>query len=232
MMGGSVANFVLVHGAWGGAWVWDETAEAIRAAGHRVHALDLTGLGARGHLGGLGVNLTTHITDVTETLTAHRLSEVILVGHSYGGMVITGAADRAAERVAALVYLDAFLPRDGDSLLSLGTEHSRAWILASAQRGGGFVERLPRTDSFASEARYRAQSLGCFAEGIRLSGAYQGIRRRSYIRAIGYDPSPFAAPHAACVADPGWRTATIGTGHTTMLEDPIGTARLLLEAGG
>ena len=222
--------FVLVHGAWGGAWVWDATAEILRAAGHRVHAVDLTGLGARGHLGGLGVNLTTHISDVTATLVAHQLSEVVLVGHSYGGMVITGAADREADRIAALVYLDAFLPRDGDSLFSLGTEHSRAWTLASAQRSGGFVERLPRTDSLPDETRYRMQPLACFVEGIRLSGAHQNISRRTYIRAIGYDPSPFAAPHAACVADAGWRTATIATGHSTMLEDPAGTARLLQHA--
>lgn len=226
-----MATYVLVHGAWGGAWIWDSVVAGLRGAGQAVFAPDLTGLGARGHLAGQHVNLSTHISDVCETILAHRLSDVILVGHSYGGMVITGAADRLADRLAALVYLDAFLPKDGDSILTLGSEHSRAWTLDSARRTGGFVERLPRTgDPFADEPRYRAQSLACFVEGVRLTGAHESVRRRTYIRAMRYDPSPFAAPHAACVADPRWQTATINTSHNTMLEDPEGTVRLLLEA--
>jgi hypothetical protein len=160
--------YLLVHGAWGGAWIWESVVDELRSAGHRL---------------------------------------------------------------AALVYLDAFLPKDGDSVLSLGSEHSRAWTLSSAQRTGGFVERLPRTgDPFAEETRYRPQSLGCFVEGIRLSGAHENVGRRTYIRASLYDPSPFAAPYVACAANPAWRTATIATSHNTMLEDPVGTARLLMQA--
>jgi len=110
-----MATFVLVHGAGHGGWCWGRVAPRLRAAGHEVHTPTLTGVGERAHLLSPEVDLETHIADVMGLLVYDDLSEIILVGHSYGGVVVTGVADRAPERIAQLVYLDAIIPGDGDA---------------------------------------------------------------------------------------------------------------------
>lgn len=110
-----MATFVLVPGANHGGWCFDQLAAQLRGLGHRVHALTLTGIGDCAHLLHAGVNLETHIQDVLNTLAAELIDDAILVGHSYGGMVIIGVADRGPERVDSLVYLDAFVPENSDS---------------------------------------------------------------------------------------------------------------------
>ncbi len=114
-----MATYVLVHGACHGGWCWRRVAELLRAAGHEVFAPTLTGLGDRAHLAHRGIDLDTHIQDVAAVLTYEELREVVLVGHSYAGLVITGVAERAANRLAQLVYLDAAVPRDGEAGLDL-----------------------------------------------------------------------------------------------------------------
>jgi pimeloyl-ACP methyl ester carboxylesterase len=106
-----MATFVLVHGSWAGSVVWRQLAQRLRKAGHEVYAPTLTGIGARKHLLSREVNLDTHIQDVVGVIDDEDLSDIILVGHSYGGMVISGVADRVPETVASLVYLDAFVRR-------------------------------------------------------------------------------------------------------------------------
>ena len=224
-----MASFLLVHGAWGGAWCWDPVIPHLTRAGHSVLAPDLTGLGARAHLRALSINLSTHIQDILSVIDQHRIDRCILVGHSYGGMVVTGVAAQAAARIADIVYLDAFLPQNGNALWDLAGAKMQDWLINSARAGHGFAARPPRDyDPFRDEPRFVTQPLACFVEPLALSGAEQGIARKRYIRATKYDPSPFAAPHAACQADPAWETAEIATGHNTMLEDPAGTAALLL----
>ena len=110
-----MAIFVLVHGAFGGSWTWREVIKPLWAAGHEVYAVSLTGLGERAHLAHPEINLSTHIQDVMREITCSDLKEVILVGHSYGGLVITGVADRIPEHISQLVYLDALVPEDGQS---------------------------------------------------------------------------------------------------------------------
>lgn len=112
-----MATFVLVHGAGHGGWCHGPLARRLRRAGHEVYAPTLTGLGERAHLLSADITLDTHIADVAALIRCEDLSDVILCGHSYGGMVITGVADRMAGRIARLVYLDATLPRDGECLL-------------------------------------------------------------------------------------------------------------------
>lgn len=114
-----MANFVLVHGGGHGGWCFRFVAERLRAAGHLVHAPSLTGLGERSHLLSPGIELDTHITDIVQLLSFEDLEQVILVGHSYGGMVITGVADRAPGRIANIVYLDAANPENGQSLVDV-----------------------------------------------------------------------------------------------------------------
>jgi pimeloyl-ACP methyl ester carboxylesterase len=111
-------TYVLVHGAWGGGWAFRTVDSMLTAAGHRVYRPTLTGLGERVHLGTPEVGLSTHITDIVNVLLFENLHDVVLVGHSYGGIVITGVADRVPERIRHLVYVDALVPEDGQSLLT------------------------------------------------------------------------------------------------------------------
>src|SRR3954453_8572143 len=130
--------FVLVHGAWGGGWVWKKVIQLLRAAGHDVHATTATGLGDRVHLAGPAVDLDTHITDVANVLAFEDLTDLTLVGWSYGGMIITGVAERVPERLAQLVYLDGNVPADGESSYDteLYSEEARAADLAAAEVAG------------------------------------------------------------------------------------------------
>ena len=118
-------TYVLVHGAWGGGWDWRPVSDILTSRGHQVFRVTLTGLGERAHLASPDIGLETHITDVVNTILYENLRDVTLVGHSYGGMVITGVADRIPDRVAHLAYLDAFVPEDGESVTTLGTPGAR-----------------------------------------------------------------------------------------------------------
>jgi len=121
-----MTTVVLVHGGWGGGYAWQHVARRLRAAGHEVYTPTLTGLGERVHLATPQVDLGTHIADVVNLLEAEDLSAVALAGHSYGGMVITGVAQCVPQRLDELIYLDAFVPRDGDALLDLLAPQARA----------------------------------------------------------------------------------------------------------
>jgi pimeloyl-ACP methyl ester carboxylesterase len=119
-----MVTFVLVHGSWHGGWCWRKVIPLFRAAGHAVYTPTLTGLGARAHLLTGGVDLTTHIQDIVSLLFYEDLAEVVLVGHSYAGVVISGVAARTPERLASLIYLDAYLPMEGRSLFDACPQRS------------------------------------------------------------------------------------------------------------
>ena len=138
-----MATFVLVHPAWHGGWCWRKVTPLVRAQGHEVHAPTLTGLGERAHLADPDISLATHIEDVVNVLEFEDLRRVILVGNSSGGMVITGVADRVPERLAQVVYLDAFVPEDGQSLVDLlSADHRQAMEALVKAEGQGWM--LPR----------------------------------------------------------------------------------------
>src|SRR5437588_957410 len=132
-----MATFVLVHGAWHGGWCWQKVIPFLEeAAGHEVYASTLTGLAERASELSPDIGLDTHIQDVVGLLQEKNLHGVILVGHSYGGMVITGVVDQVPERIAHLVYLDTFVPRDGESMVSIS--RIVVWILRKQTRGDGW----------------------------------------------------------------------------------------------
>lgn len=112
-------TIVIVHGAWGGSWAWGKVETLLREKGFNVHRVQLTGLGERVHLARPDIGLNTHIDDVVNTILYEDLHDIILMGHSYGGMVITGVADRVPDRIHRLVYVDALLPNDGESVSSI-----------------------------------------------------------------------------------------------------------------
>lgn len=133
-----MATFVVAHGAWSAGWGWKKMRTRMAERGHDFITPTLTGLGERAHLAHRDVDLELHIADILAVLEFENLTDVILIGHSYGGMVATGVADRARERVSALIYVDAHVPRDGDSISSLTPERFEEMKKLADEKGEGW----------------------------------------------------------------------------------------------
>ncbi|MEU1397086.1 alpha/beta fold hydrolase [Micromonospora zamorensis] len=207
-----------------GGWCFEDLTRRLRDLGHSVHPLTLTGLSERRHLLQGTVNLDTHIQDVVAALDVEDLRDTVLVGHSYGGMVITGAADRAPDRVDSLVYLDAVVPTDGDSCWSLVSEQERRWYLDVDETG--YASRpLPFFD-----ARATSHPIASLLQPLRLTGDLGHLRRRDYVYAAGWaDQSPFTATYERLSVDPGWTTHALPGGHNLMRDTPDELAKILLD---
>ena len=135
------ATFLVCHGAWSAGWAWKKMHPLMAAAGHRLVTPTYTGLGERAHLANPSIDLETHIEDILNVIKYEDLRDIVLVGHSYGGMVATGVADRARDRVTQLIYIDAFVPADGQSLLDLNeAERPRMQELSKFRRLAGAAE--------------------------------------------------------------------------------------------
>ena len=230
-------TFVLVHGAWHGGWCWQRVAERLRRGGNVVFTPTLTGLGERSHLMGAGINLSTHIADVANVFKWEQLSDAVLCGHSYGGMVIAGVAEQMAPAIRAIVFLDAFVPKNGDSAQELTGPAVRELAQAAARRGEiGIPARS--AEAFGVNAADRAwvdrlcvpQPIDAFTEKIALTGAVGRIARKSYIRAASYANPGFDKALAAARSDPSWRTYEVPCGHDVMVDMPERLSEILLEA--
>src|SRR3954451_24537840 len=221
-----MATFVLVHGAWHGGWCWKKVTPLLRAAGHEVYTPTLTGLGERVHLVTPEVNLSTHIDDVVNVLSYESLHQVVLVGHSYGGMVIARVADRVADRLAHLVYLDASIPDDGQSLEDLNSPERRARV-AEVVRTQGEGWRLPfNAESLVNweitdeeDARWLRERLvphpyATFTEPVRLSTGRGRLLPRTFILCTHRSSPSRSAERAQ--QEPGWRYRELATGHDAM----------------
>lgn len=142
-------TYVLVHGAYGGGWIWRDVAEGLRKQGHKVYTPTQTGLGERAHLISRQITVNTHIEDVANLIETEELNDIILVGHSYGGMAVTGVADRMPERIRHIVYLDALIPENGEtafSILPAGAEAARK--KTAVEQGGGVALPVPGPEGF------------------------------------------------------------------------------------
>lgn len=234
-----MARFVLVHGAFHGGWCWREVTARLRAAGHEVFAPTLTGLGARAHLASPAIALSTHVEDVARLILWEDLQDVVLVGHSYGGMVITGVADRLADRLAALVYLDALVPRDGESALDLQPPERRAAILEEVAANGGWLwpprtaafygVRDPQTQAWV-DGRCTPQPFGTLFERLRLAGEPgAGVARRLYVLCTDPPLAYMRRFYERAAATPGWRAIELATGHDAMVTAPEALGRILLD---
>lgn len=244
-------DFVLVHGAWHGGWCWRDVRPMLEAHGHRVFTPTLTGLGERAHLRDPVPGLAMHIADVLGLITAEELRDIVLVGHSYGGMVVTGVADAVNDRIRRIVYLDAAVPADGQSMITQSpgiTPDQAAQTLASL-RGltpdGVWMSALPPQafgipgENTAAidwvQRRLTPHPLPTWTDPITLrNDPSQGPPRTYFLcnRPI-LQQSSFAAHHARIVAGQagaGWTTRTLATGHDAMVTAPSQTARLLREA--
>ena len=233
-----MTTFVLVHGAWSGAHGFRHVRKLLQDAGHTVFTPSLTGLGERVHLASPLVNLSTHVRDVVNHVLFEDLHEIALVGFSYGGFVVTGALEHIAERVAHLVFLDAFVPANGESLSShLGRpdrpaiEIGEEWLVAPAVREfddpaeGEWVKR-----------RRTPHPRGCFMEPVYLAQPLEAFPfTRSYIKAtvaVADEPGAAAFWRAARYAEasPAWRYFEIATNHMLSSNRPAETAELLMKA--
>jgi pimeloyl-ACP methyl ester carboxylesterase len=223
-----MATFVLAHGAWHGSWCWARVRRALIAQGHQVFTPTLTGVGERSHLLARDVDLQVHVDDIVNLIRWEELDEVILCGHSYGGCVISGAADAVPDRIAALVYLDAFLLEEGECLHDLlPAEHRELQLSLADQYGDGWrVPPIP-AEVFNVNARDRdwadrqctPQPLATFQQKLRLSGGAPGIARTHFIFASGWEGTPFTGSYQRAKAR-GWTTSEIACGHDVMLDEP------------
>ena len=223
-----MSRFVVVHGGFGGGWEWRNVALLLQASGHEVTRPTLTGLGERSHRATPALDLETHIDDVVQHLQFDGLRDVVLCGHSYGGMVVTGVADRVPERIARIVYIDAFVPRDGESLFDLAGPE-----LAASLRDAAVDGLVPPPAGNPSGypawylARGRPHPLACFEQPIGLTGRGSAIPR-SYIKCSQSD-----IPVDMCVArarEAGWDVTEIDTHHDAQVADPETLARMLAAA--
>ncbi|AUY51424.1 alpha/beta hydrolase [Streptomyces sp. CB01881] len=224
-----MATFVLIPGMLHGAWWYRPLTDGLRAAGHEVYPLTLTGVSERGHLNNAAVNLETHIRDVLGTLEAEQLTDVVLVGHSYGGMVASGVADRAPERIGALVYADAFVPRDGESAYQIVNEVWKQRYLAGAAAGDGstVVGLSPFLDPRAT-----VHPLASLFQPVTLTGAADAVTRRTYIHAERFPDTPFLETVARVRNDPAWTVHTLPVGHDLVREAPDEFLKITLAAAG
>lgn len=241
-----MATLVIVHGAMAGGWQWQRVRPLLRAAGHEVYTPTLTGLGERVHLAHPDIDLETHIQDVVNVLEYEDLHAVTLVGHSYSGMVITGVADRAADRLAQLVYVEALVPADGQSQLDLaGPERAEAARARARATGDGW--RLPpdhipadspylglKTD--ADVQFYASRRVGhpfkTMEQPVRLANPAARSLPRTYIDCTASEPfrsGLYRRFLEQAQTTPGWRYRQIASGHLPNITAPRELAELLIE---
>ena len=226
-----MATFVLVHGAWHGSWCWQRVRSALRKIGHEVFTPTLTGIGERSHLLAQNVDLHTHTLDVLNLIQWEELDEIVLCGHSYGGMVVAGVADRIPQRIRALVFLDAFVPEHGQCVVDFAPipddQISEGWKCRpiSAEIFG-----VNQADRAWVDRQCTVQSLACFKQPAQMTGGLGRINRVAYAYASGWagEQSPFRPFYDKAKAR-GWTTSKIDCGHDVMLDRPEAVTALLLE---
>jgi len=232
-----MATFVLVHGAWHGGWCWKRVRKSLQSEGHDVFTPTLTGVADRSHLASPRVDLKTHVADVVNLIRWEELDDVVLCGHSYAGCVITGVADQLPERMRALVYLDAFVLEDGQSLHdTVPPPVAAAQVDGANASGDGW--RVPpisaahfnvnEADRAWVDSQCTPQSLATFQQRLALRSRIPP-EKVTHVLATNYAQTPFAPFHALAKAK-GWQTLTIDCGHDVMLDRPADLVRILLDA--
>lgn len=228
-----MATILLAHGAWSAAWAWKKMRPLMAASGHVFLTPTYTGLGVHADLASPAVNLDTHIEDLLRVLHYEDVRDVLLLGHSYGGMVATGVADRARDRIARLIYLDAFVPKNGQSLFDLVPAEQSARQRLSAVNGDGWrVTPNPSPDDTSPEdlawiaSRRVPQPLKCFDQPLTLTDGDLTLPR-SFIRAMRNTHGPFGKFADRAQAEPGWGYYEIDASHSPNITAPDALMALL-----
>jgi pimeloyl-ACP methyl ester carboxylesterase len=228
-------TFVLVHGAWHGGWCWRRVSDTLEQKGHKVFSPTMTGLGERSHLLSKDVNLTTHIADISNTIEWESLSDIILVAHSYGGIIASGVAERLHARISSIIFLDAFLPQNGETLLE---KSSPAFVSAinHAIANGDIAIKAPPAAAFGVtqddrawvDSRTTPQPVGTYTEKAIYAGGREKIPKRVYIRAKQYKSTTFDSNLAELKANGTWQTHEMDCGHDVMVIAPKELTEILL----
>jgi pimeloyl-ACP methyl ester carboxylesterase len=230
-----MATFLVCHGAWSAGWAWKKVRPLLQAAGHDIYTPTYTGLGERAHLASPIVDLDWHIGDVLAVLHYEDLRDVILVAHSYGGMVATGVADRAGDRVGRLIYLDAYIPSNGQCQFDLLPPQLRVAQRTAAQsQGDGWLIPAPPPPADTSPAdvawineRRRWQPIRTFTQSLVLENANAALPR-SYIYCTRVTPEDRLGPFARrAKLEPGWKYFEIDASHSPHITAPDALVRLL-----
>jgi pimeloyl-ACP methyl ester carboxylesterase len=234
-----MTTFLLVHGTWGGGWQWRQVAEHLRAKGHQVFAPTLTGLGEREHLVSRETNLDTHVQDVAAVISCEKLNDVVLVGTSYAGLVISGVADRLPHRVAALIYLNAALPSNDKCMLDTVSLERRSAVqnLAEAEGDGyrvpsslvldtGIEDEGERQDFLSRMSPHPLPSL---LQPIHLTGRYNEVPRKAYVLATKKISHRFKEYYDWAKRQADWTAHEIASYHYPMITTPNITFELLIE---
>ena len=214
-----MATFILIPGGWQGGWAFEKVANLLIAHGHRAQSLTLAGLG---DAPAPSANLALHISEAVRAIQAHR-DEVVLVGHSYGGMVVSGAADVEPTNIRSLVYCDAYVPESGDSVWSLTSSRFRDAFIAGVAADGRNCVPPPGLDP-----RCRPHPIGTFLQAIPLSGRWRNVSRKTFVGAHGWDGSPFLDLYQRLSADPEWITFAFDCGHNIPRLRPDALVEILL----
>jgi len=233
---GGAKTFVLVHGAWHGGWCWRRVADRLEKQGHKVYAPTMTGLGERSHLLDGKINLATHVTDIVNVIKWEGLKDVVLIGHSYGGMIISGVAEQVPDAIGSIVFLDAFVPESGDSLAQKASQPVREAIAALAPKGEiamkpvpAAVFRVNEQDRVWVDGKCTPHPLATLTDKITLTGAREKIAKKAYIRAKGYPSVPFDGYQERLKSDAAWRVYELPCGHDAMVDLPDRLSEILVE---
>ena len=221
-----MADFVLVHGAWQGAWCWRKVLPSLWQIGHRAFTVSLTGVGERAHQLSPSVRLETQIADVQAVVECEELERAVLVGHSYGGLLITAVADRIPERVAHLVYLDAIVPQNGESWSSIHDEETRAGRREGIARTGAMPPLdasafgLTGADASWVNRRQRPHPGSLYEEVLRFDESRVARIPRTFVDCISPALHSVARSRKRVRSEAGWRVVTLATGHDAMISAP------------
>jgi pimeloyl-ACP methyl ester carboxylesterase len=236
---GDARTFVLVHGAYHGGWCYRRVADLLRAQGHRVFTPTLSGLAERSRDTDRTINCTTHVNEIVDLFRWEELDDVILCGHSYGGMVCGAVADVIPDRIRNLVYLDAVFPEDGKSM----ADHvfPGAFLLQVLDEvgiaGGGFTHpaqaegaaffNVNEADRTMVDRLCTSQPLGTLIEKLRVGTLHETVKNHTYIYATNWGFPPIDAAYAKASSMPGWQVHEVHSGHDIMLDAPAELAAIL-----
>ena len=232
-------TFVLVAGAAGGGWQWRRVADRLEQRGCKVFTPTLTGLGERSHLLSKDVGLDTHVTDVVNVVRWEGLERICLVAHSYAGWPCGAALDRIGDKVASVVWLDAFLPQDGRALIDLVAASARQAYEDAAAHGELGMPLSPRLSAAVVNPRDEAllrtkltpQPIATYTQALHYGGGLERIAKKTYVRLPDFPNPKFDEAFAACKSDKSWSTAALADcGHYAMFDAPERLAELLLRA--
>jgi pimeloyl-ACP methyl ester carboxylesterase len=231
-------DFVLVHGAWHGGWVFSRVADRLRRFGHRVFTPTLTGMGERSHIRHPGINCSVHVEDVMNLIKWERLRDVILCGWSYGAGIAGAVADAIPDRIASIIYLDGAVPRNGQSIFDrVDADQLRHFALVASDHGGLWIPPLPaaafnirsNADQDMVNALCTPQPLATLLQRLTLTGAYMKIPKKAYIRALQFNLLKHELDEIR--KDKSWKIHDVDCGHHVMLDEPDRLAEILIASG-